>query len=62
MLIPQTYLEIGTMSGTTLRLARCPSIAIDPSFSSLDKDVISGKPSCLLFQMKSDEFFAQYSP
>lgn len=62
LLAPQTYLEIGTLSGTTLRLAHCPSIAIDPSFSRLDKEVLTGKPSCLFFQMKSDEFFARYSP
>jgi hypothetical protein len=62
LLAPKTYLEIGTLSGTTLRLARCASIAIDPSFSQLDKDVLAGKPSCLFFQMKSDEFFARYSP
>ncbi len=62
LLAPKTYLEIGTLSGTTLRLARCASIAIDPSFSLLDKEVLPGKPSCLFFQMKSDDFFARYSP
>ena len=62
LLAPKTYLEIGTLTGTTLRLARCASIAIDPSFSQLDKDVFAGKPSCFFFQMKSDDFFARYSP
>ncbi len=61
-LTPKTYLEIGTLSGTTLKLARCASIAIDPSFSMLEKDMLSGKPSCLFFQMKSDDFFSRYSP
>lgn len=61
-LAPKTYLEIGTLSGTTLRLARCASIAIDPSFSMVEKDMLSGKPSCLFFQMKSDDFFSRYSP
>jgi len=62
LLAPKTYLEIGTLSGTTLRLARCASIAIDPSFALLEKDALAGKPSCLFFQMKSDDFFARYSP
>jgi hypothetical protein len=61
-LMPKTYLEIGTLSGTTLKLARCASIAVDPSFSMLEKDMLAGKPSCQFFQMKSDEFFARYSP
>lgn len=58
---PKSYLEIGTLSGTSLRLARCASIAIDPRFA-LDKDVLADKPSCQFFQMTSDEFFAQHSP
>lgn len=58
---PKTYLEIGTMSGTSLKIAKCASIAIDPGFE-LDQDVLAGKPSCLFFQMTSDAFFSMHSP
>jgi hypothetical protein len=58
---PRTYLEIGTGTGTSLELSKCASIAIDPGFR-LERDVLKGKPCCLLFQMTSDAFFAEYSP
>ena len=54
---PKTYLEIGTAAGKTLALARCASIAIDPRFR-LARDVKQGKPTCHLFEMTSDAFFA----
>lgn len=60
-LSPQTYLEIGSRNGDSLRRARCPSIAIDPQFD-LDKGSIESKPSCFLFQMTSDKFFSKFSP
>lgn len=56
---PATYLEIGTESGRTLEIARCASIAIDPKFR-LDRDVKAGKPSCGLYEMTSDAFFASH--
>lgn len=56
---PATYLEIGTSAGRTLALARCASIAIDPKFR-LDRDVKARKPSCELFEMTSDAFFASH--
>ncbi len=58
---PQSYLEIGTLSGGTLRIATCPSIAVDVRFM-LDEDVLGSKPACLLMQMPSDRFFANYDP
>ena len=58
---PKTYLEIGTLSGRSLELARCATIAIDPILA-FDRNVIAGKPACFLFQMTSDEFFSQYQP
>jgi hypothetical protein len=60
-LSPRTYLEIGTLHGTTLRLARCPSIAVDPRFQVTD-DVIGEKPALHLFQERSDEFFRANDP
>ncbi len=56
---PETYLEIGTRHGNSLRLARCRSIAIDPAFD-IRHDVIRGKPGCHLFQMTSDRFFRHH--
>jgi hypothetical protein len=58
---PKTYLEIGTLSGRSLELAQCSTIAVDPHFA-FDRNVLAGKPSCFLFQMTSDEFFSRYSP
>ena len=61
ILRPETYLEIGTNTGTSLALASYKSIAIDPSFK-LTQDVVGAKPACLMFNMTSDAFFHQYSP
>ena len=58
---PSTYLEIGTQTGASLRLAKCASIAIDPAFI-MRGEVIGGKPSCLLFQSTSDAFFEAHDP
>ncbi len=58
---PETYLEIGTSTGVSLRLASCASIAVDPHFK-LDADVVGTKPCCLLYQMPSDAFFAKHDP
>jgi hypothetical protein len=60
-LSPKTYLEIGAQNGQSLALARCPSIAIDPDFR-IASNVFPGKRSCHLFQMSSDDFFANYDP
>lgn len=58
---PKTYLEIGTNTGDSLALSRSASIAIDPQFI-LNQNVMTGKPACHMFQMPSDEFFAQFRP
>jgi len=58
---PQTYFEIGSLHGETLRLARCASVAVDPKFQ-LTCDVEAGKPFCRLFEQTSDDFFAQQDP
>ncbi len=60
VLKPRTYLEIGTLNGDTLALARCPSVAIDPDFQ-LSTGVTQGKATCLLAQMESDRFFESYN-
>jgi hypothetical protein len=58
---PKSYLEIGTLTGGTLKIAQCPSIAIDPVFR-VEQDVLGGKHVCGFYQMTSDEFFADYNP
>jgi hypothetical protein len=58
---PRTYFEIGTRRGTSLRLASCPSLAVDPHFQ-LEEGVIGVKPMCVLEQSTSDEFFASRDP
>ena len=58
---PKNYLEIGTDWGDSLKLARCPSIAIDPNFA-FGSDVLGEKPICALFRMTSDSFFANHDP
>jgi hypothetical protein len=60
---PQSYLEIGTLHGQSLRLANCPSIAIDPNFSQTELNGIVGtKGLCALYQMTSDRFFEAHDP
>lgn len=58
---PQSYLEIGTLSGESLAFANCPSIAIDPGFA-INRNAMGDKPACLFMQMPSDRFFATYNP
>ncbi len=59
---PKTYLEIGTENGLTLELSTCATIAVDPRFQLHSGNVIGDKPCCHLFQMTSDQFFADYRP
>ncbi len=61
ILKPRTYFEIGTQDGKSLRSVRARSVAVDPAFR-LTGDVVGDKPSCLLFRMTSDAFFAEYDP
>jgi hypothetical protein len=52
-LAPQTYLEIGVGNGSSLQLARCRSIGVDPAFG------IRRELACdvALFRQTSDDFF-----
>lgn len=64
-LSPETYLEIGVETGATLALARCPSLGIDPEFRFLNIETVRrvvAKPTLLLYQMPSDDFFARFNP
>lgn len=61
MLRPQTYFEIGTLFGDTLKLASCTCISVDPAYH-ISSDILGVKPACYFFQVGSDEFFAQRNP
>jgi hypothetical protein len=59
---PKTYFEIGTANGDTLALAKCASLAVDPTFCLNKAELITpiiNKPKLLLFQTSADDFFAQ---
>ena len=53
---PEAYLEIGTLNGDTLALAKCAAIAIDPCFQ-VNQAIMGQKSSLFMFQTTSDEFF-----
>jgi hypothetical protein len=55
------YLEIGTNFGSSLAPITCSSIAIDPTFR-LTMEVVGTKKTCLMYQMTSDDFFAEHDP
>jgi capsular polysaccharide biosynthesis protein len=55
------YLEVGTNFGSSLAPINCASIAVDPQFR-LSLEVIGKKPTCMFFQMTSDDFFATHDP
>jgi hypothetical protein len=59
LLEPCTYLEIGTDTGESLRVASCDTLAIDTAFR-ITGTAIGSKHRCLLFQMPSDRFFKTY--
>ncbi len=58
---PKTYLEIGAPNGGTLAAAHCDSVVIGERIA-LSGDMVGDKPSCSLFQMSADDFFAAYDP
>jgi hypothetical protein len=56
-LAPDWYLEVGTATGKSLKLANRNAIAIDPAFN-LKEDVLRGRRQTHMFQETSDAFFA----
>lgn len=54
---PTWYLEIGTNRGSSIVLADCASVVIDPQFR-LSSDIIGKKPELHMFQQTSDDAFA----
>ncbi len=59
LLQPANYLEIGSRDGSSLALASCPSIAIDPEFQ-LTPAFLGQKTVCGLYRMGSDAFFKKF--
>lgn len=58
---PQSYFEIGTLTGSTLGLAGCPTIAVDPCFQ-LNVSATDNRSVSMFFQTTSDRFFERFSP
>lgn len=56
LLRPAAYLEIGVARGNSLRVARSPSIGVDPAFD-VDGAALANKPWVKLYRATSDEFF-----
>ena len=52
-LSPRSYLEIGVAKGKSLRLAKCPSIGVDPA-PSLDEEALK---HAQIYAITSDDFF-----
>ncbi len=65
VLQPRNYLEIGSLTGASLALAECASLAVDPKFQIEDSAVVRrivSKPCLMLFRMTSDRFFQRHDP
>nr|WP_294525613.1 class I SAM-dependent methyltransferase [uncultured Rhodopila sp.] len=58
---PKSYFEIGVLAGTTLALATCPSVGVDPVLE-IKKPVLANKPFCCCFRKTSDQFFEDHNP
>lgn len=62
VLSPKSYFEIGTKAGESLKLAKCPTVAVDPKFVLDLPHVLQGKSICALYETTSDDFFADVDP
>jgi len=60
-LSPRSYLEIGTRAGASLAQVKCDAICVDPQFE-FGSGLALGRKRTLLYQMTSDEFFANNDP
>jgi hypothetical protein len=56
-LTPRSYLEVGTATGTSLAVASCDAIAVDPGFA-VGAGATGNRTRTFFFQMTSDDFFA----
>lgn len=53
------YFEIGTSRGHSLAAIDCAAVSVDPNYR-LEREVMGKKPALMMFQMTSDDFFAQH--
>jgi hypothetical protein len=60
-LCPAAYLEIGTHQGHSVAQVSCDAICIDPKFV-VERNVVRERSRLFLFQMTSDDFFADHDP
>ncbi len=56
-LTPRRYLEVCTATGTSLAVAGCDTIAVDPRFA-VDAGATGNRRRTFFFQMTSDDFVA----
>jgi len=56
VLEPKWYLEVGTQTGASLKLAKARSISVDPVYH-LREEVMGTKPELMMVQETSDAFF-----
>jgi len=61
LLRPKTYFEIGTLNGSTLELASCRCVSVDPEFK-INSNVIGDKEELHVYQLTSDDFFSLHDP
>jgi capsular polysaccharide biosynthesis protein len=54
---PNWYLEVGTFTGKSLALARCNTVAVDPSFKIEHPVINPDGNQMFFFQQTSDDFF-----
>lgn len=54
---PRRYLEIGVRTGASLRLAKCPSVAIEPE----PLENLRLPDDCRLYAMSSDDYFEAHA-
>jgi len=56
---PSSYLEVGTQSGDSVAVIECDAICVNPDFV-ISQNIIKTRRRTFLFQMMSDDFFADY--
>ena len=61
LLRPELYFEIGTLTGDTLALASCETVAVDPDFQITSRGPTGTREITHLYQLTSDVFFAKHS-
>jgi hypothetical protein len=57
ILTPKMYFEIGTHTGTSLKMIRCDAVCVDPAFA-IASDVLLRRRNTHFHQDTSDNFFA----